>query len=151
MERLEYKVEIAAPASTVWDTMLQDATYRQWAGKAWPDSSYHGKWAKGETIRFTGPDGSGTLAEVNDLKRNDRILITHIAILEKGGKEDRTSDMAKNWVGIKEGYKFEEHSGKTTLTVVMETSPEWKKMFDDGWPVGLEELKRISELQMAAA
>jgi uncharacterized protein YndB with AHSA1/START domain len=147
MEQLEYKIDIAAPVKTVWNTMLQEATYKQWAGKSWPESSYKGKWAKGEKISFVGSDGSGTLAEVAKLVPNDSIFMRHVAVLEKGGKEDRTSDVAKGWVGTTEGYKFEEKQGKTTLTVTLEINPEWKKMFDEGWPVALQELKRISEQQ----
>ena len=57
--------------------------------------------------------------------------------------------MAKNWVGITEEYRFEERNGETTVIVLIETTPEWRKMFDDGWPAALEELKRLAEKQVA--
>jgi len=145
MEHVEYKIEIAATAKKVWNTMLEDATYRQWAGKGWPDSFYQGKWIQGEKIRFIGADGSGTLAEIRDLKPHRHILVRHVAILEKGGNEDTTSEMAKGWIGISEAYNFNDHNGRTTLTIAIQTRPEWKQMFDDGWPAALEELKRLSE------
>jgi uncharacterized protein YndB with AHSA1/START domain len=150
MEHLEYKIEISASAKKVWETMLQKETYKQWVAKSWPDSFYEGTWKKGEKIRFIGSEGSGTLAELVEVKPYEKILARHIAILLPGGVEDRTSDMAKGWIGITEGYKFAEHLGKTTLTVSIETSPAWRKMFDDGWPAALEELKRIVERQLAA-
>ncbi|HZY78455.1 MAG TPA: SRPBCC domain-containing protein [Cyclobacteriaceae bacterium] len=149
MLHLEYKIEISAPAKTVWHTMLGEETYKQWAGKSWPDSFYEGKWAKGEEIRFIGPDGSGTLAKVVALTPYKSIVVQHIAMLDKG-REDRTSDGAKGWIGTMEGYKFDERDGNTTVTVTMETTPEWQKMFDDGWPGALDELKKISERQMAS-
>jgi hypothetical protein len=65
--------------------------------------------------------------------------------------EDRTSEVAKGWIGITEEYRFTEHLGKTTVTVSIETNAEWRKMFDDGWPAALEELKKISERQLATA
>ena len=102
MEHLEYKVEISAPAKTVWETMLKEETYKQWTAKSWPDSFYKGKWAKGEKIRFIGQDGSGTLAEIVELKPYQKISMRHIAILQQGGVEDRTSDQAKTWIGITE-------------------------------------------------
>lgn len=151
MEHLEYKVVISAPAKKVWDTMLQEETYKQWVAKSWPNSFYEGKWAKGEKIRFIGPDGSGTLAEIVELKPYESVLARHVAALGKGGVEDRTSEMAKGWIGTTEGYKFTEHAGKTTLEVFIETTPEWRKMFDDGWPAALDELKKITERQTAAA
>jgi uncharacterized protein YndB with AHSA1/START domain len=149
MEHLEYKIVIAAPAKKVWDTMLQEETYQQWVAKSWPNSFYDGEWKKGEKIRFIGPDGSGTLAELVEVKPYDGLLARHIAALGKGGVEDRTSDMAKGWIGTTEEYRFAEHNGKTTLTVIIETSPDWRAMFDEGWPDALQELKRITERQLA--
>jgi uncharacterized protein YndB with AHSA1/START domain len=148
MEHLEYKIVISAPAKKVWETMLQKETYEQWVAKSWPGSFYEGKWAKGEKIRFIGPDGSGTLAELVEMKPYERVFARHIAVLLPGGVEDRTSDVAKGWIGITEEYKFAEHLGKTTVTVSIETSPEWSKMFDEGWPAALEELKKIAERQL---
>ena len=102
MENLEYKIVISAPAKKVWETMLQQETYRQWVAKSWPNSFYEGQWEQGEKIRFIGPDGSGTLAEIVELKTYESVLARHIAILNPGGVEDRTSDVAKGWVGITE-------------------------------------------------
>jgi uncharacterized protein YndB with AHSA1/START domain len=149
MLHLEYKVVISAPAKKVWDTMLQKETYEQWVAKSWPGSTYEGKWAKGEKIRFIGSEGSGTLAELVEVKPYESIFARHIAVLLPGGVEDRTSEVAKGWIGITEVYKFAEHAGKTTVTVSIGTTPEWKKMFDEGWPGALLELKAIAERQMA--
>ena len=100
-------------------------------------------------MRFIGPDGSGTLAEIREFKPYDKVSATHVAILNPGGIQDRTSDLAKGWMGIREEYRFCETAGETTLNVLIETNPEWKKMFDEGWPVALEELKKIAEQQLA--
>ncbi len=150
MEHLEYRIVISAPAKKVWDTMLEKETYKQWVANSWPNSSYEGRWAKGEKIRFIGPDGSGTLAEIVDFRPYESVLTRHIAVLGPNGSEDRTSDVAKGWIGITEAYRFVEENGKTTVTVSIETTPEWRKMFDDGWPAALEDLKRITERQLAA-
>jgi uncharacterized protein YndB with AHSA1/START domain len=148
MEHIEYKVVIEAPAKKVWDIMLQPDTYRQWVARSWPNSYYDGKWAKGEKIKFIGPDGSGTLAELVEVKPHEKIFARHIAMLNPGGIEDRTSETAKGWIGTTEEYKFAEQNGRTTLTVTMETTPAWRKMFDDGWPTALQELKEISERKL---
>src|SRR5688572_24756122 len=129
MEHIEYKIEISAPAKKVWETMLQEETYNQWVAKSWPNSYYEGKWEKGEKIRFIGHDGAGTLAEIVEFNPYEKVLARHIAVLLPGGKEDRTSEMAKGWVGITEGYQFTERQGKTTLNISIETNPEWRKMF----------------------
>lgn len=151
MEKLEYRIEISAPVKTVWETMLNKDTYQQWVEKSWPNSTYDGKWAKGEKIRFVGPDGSGTLAELVEVTPYQHVLARHIAVLGKGGVEDHTSAEVQSWIGTIEEYRFSEKNGKTTLIVNIETGPKWKAMFDEGWPPALEELKRLSEQQLAHA
>jgi uncharacterized protein YndB with AHSA1/START domain len=150
MERLEYEVKISAPARVVWETMLQKETYEQWTAKSWPGSSYEGKWEKGTEIKFGSTEQGGTVAKLEDVKPYEHILAEHIAILLPGGGQDRTSEEAKGWVGTIEEYKFSERNGKTTLNVVIQIkNPEWKKMFDEGWPTALEELKKLSEKQLS--
>lgn len=151
METIEYKIVINASARRVWEVMLNKVTYEQWVAKSWPNSSYEGKWERGEKIRFIGPDGSGTLAELIEVKPNERIAARHVAILLPGGVEDRTSEMAKGWVGIMEEYRFTESNGKTTLTVLIQTNPEWRKMFEPGWPTALQELKKITEAALRSS
>lgn len=149
MEKLEYVIDITAPPKNVWDTMLNKDTYEQWVAKSWPNSSYEGAWEKGAKMKFTGPEGGGTLAEIVEVKPYARILARHVAILQRGGSEDRTSEMAQDWIGITEEYRFVEHNGRTTVTVIIETTPAWRKMFDDGWPAALQELKRLAEDKVA--
>ena len=146
MEDLIYKVEITAPAKKVWDTMLQDKTYRQWSGKAWPGSLYLGEWKEGTEIKFTGEGGGGTAALLEIVKPYSHVFARHIALLTPPDNVyDRDSEQAKTWVGITEEYRFVEMNGKTTLTVLIKTPSEWKSMFDEGWPVAIEELKRLVE------
>lgn len=151
MEHLEYKIEISAPVKKVWETMLNKDTYEQWVARSWPGSTYEGKWEKGTQIRFIGSDGSGTLAELVEVKPYERVLATQIAMLGKGGVEDRASEVAQDWIGITEEYRFSEHLGKTSLTVRIETTPQWRGMFDEGWPDALEDLKKLTERHMAGA
>jgi hypothetical protein len=145
MKKLEYKIDIAAPRKKVWEKMLNADTYRQWTDVAWPGSFYKGEWKQGENIRFIGKDESGTMATLEEVRPYERIHAKHVAILLPGGVEDRTSEMAKKWLGITEGYTFVEKGNKTQVVVNIETTPDWAKMFDDGWPKALLKLKEISE------
>jgi uncharacterized protein YndB with AHSA1/START domain len=151
MEHIEYRTVIEAPAKKVWEVMLQQETYRQWVGKSWPDSFYEGKWEKGQKMKFIGPDGSGTLAELIEVKPFEKVLARHIAILNPGSVEDRTSETAKGWIGTMEQYDFMEQNGKTTLIVSLEITPAWRQMFDEGWPTALQELKTICERNLTTA
>ncbi|HYG18773.1 MAG TPA: SRPBCC domain-containing protein [Ohtaekwangia sp.] len=145
MKKLEYNVTIAADKKTVWDTMLQPDTYQEWAQVSWPGSIYEGTFGKGENVRFISPGQGGTLATITDFKPYDTVLAEHVAILNADGSEDRTSDVAKGWIGISERYTFSEQDGKTTVSVVINTRPEWEKMFEDGWPAALQKLKEMCE------
>lgn len=145
MKKLEYKISIDAPAQKVWDIMLSPDGYVEWTGVSWPGSIYEGNWKQGENIRFVSKEGEGTLAHFNEVKPYEYISAEHIALLGKGGVEDRTSDMAKGWVGTLENYIFNDNNGKTELTVEIHTNPAWEKMFNDGWPGALNKLKEITE------
>ena len=145
MKNLEYKIHIKAPKQKVWETMIQPGTYEEWVAASWPGSSYKGKWNEGEKIKFVSKNGGGTLALIEVFKPYNYISAKHIAILLEGGKEDYDSDMAKGWIGTMESYSFNERDGETDLTVEMIINPDWQKMFDEGWPKALKELKEICE------
>ncbi|HYE54312.1 MAG TPA: SRPBCC domain-containing protein [Chitinophagaceae bacterium] len=145
MITLEYSISIESPKEHVWNTMLQPETYKQWVAKSWPSSFYEGEWKEGSEVRFIGPDGSGTLAFIKEMKPFDYMLAEHIAVLEKGGVINKDSDVAKGWIGSTESYTFTGSNGTTHLLVKIETNPGWKSMFDEGWAIALPELKRICE------
>ena len=145
MKEIEFTAQIAAPVKKVWDTMLNLDTYKQWTDVAWPGSSYEGKWKKGSDIKFVGADSSGTLATITDMTPYDHIVAKHVALLLKGGSEDRTSPEANRWVGTTESYYFDEKNGETNLKIKMKITPEWEEMFRDGWPKALDRLKELSE------
>ncbi|MBE7170642.1 MAG: SRPBCC domain-containing protein [Williamsia sp.] len=145
MKQLTYTTTIHATPEQVWSTMLDPVTYQEWTGVSWPDSYFEGNWKQGENIRFISPDGSGTLVAITALRPYEHIAARHIAILEKGGVEDKTSEAAKGWIGTGENYTFTAHDGFTELTIELEINPEWEKMFSEGWPRALEALKKITE------
>ena len=144
MEHLEYTVEINAPRKKVWDTMLNEDTYKQWVANAWPNSYYKGSWTKGEEISFLS-GGGGTLAHLDDVKPHEHILARHVAVINSNGAQERRSEVTDGWIGSIEEYKFSEHEGKTQLKVIIETSPAWVQMFDEGWPKALKDLKDLCE------
>jgi uncharacterized protein YndB with AHSA1/START domain len=145
MKKLEFKIDISAGKQKVWDTMLKPETYKEWVNAAWPGSYYEGTWKQGENIKFISPGQGGTLATLVECRLYEFILAKHIAVIRADGTEDRDSDQAKNWVGTTESYGFTESNGKTELKTEMNTSPEWEKMFSDGWPNALTKLKEICE------
>jgi uncharacterized protein YndB with AHSA1/START domain len=145
MEKLVFTTDINASRQKVWDVMFQPETYKEWVGASWPGSFYIGTWKQGETLKFTGPEGGGTVATLEEYKPFERVHAKHVAVLNADGTEDRDSEMAKGWIGTTESYSFTERDGKTHLTVELQTYPDWTSMFNDGWPNALKKLKEICE------
>ena len=83
MEKLQFKIEINAPVSKVFDTMLgitNKSTYEQWTALFNPTSTYEGNWDKGNKILFFGSDESGEKGGmVSEIAEN--ILDKFISIL----------------------------------------------------------------------
>lgn len=53
MEKLNYTVNINAPVQTVWATMLDDATYREWTGEFYEGSYFEGTGTKAAKSVFS--------------------------------------------------------------------------------------------------
>jgi hypothetical protein len=100
---------------------------------------------QGAQIRFTGADGGGTLGEVIELDPYAKVDLHHIAVLLDDGSEDRTSEMAKTWIGSTETYTFTPVDGSTKLDVALTIPPEWADEFESGWPKAIEALKQLAE------
>lgn len=148
MERLHFSITINAPKETVWNTMLDKKSYREWTSIFMPGSFYEGSWDKGSKILFLAPDEtgktSGMVSRVKESRKYEYVSIEHLGFVENG-KEDTTSEAVKSWAGALENYTFKESNGKTNVLVDMDTSEEYKDMFLDTWPKALEKLKTLSE------
>ena len=149
METLEFEIEIVAPVQTVWSTMLDDDTYRQWSSSFHEGSYYTGDWEKGSTIRFLGPDDSGgadggMLGTVVESRPNELVQIEYSGLVD-GGDDDTTSDTARRLAGTHETYTFTEDNGVTTVAVEIEVLEQWAPMFREEWPVALDRLRDLAE------
>ena len=150
METLTFEIEIVAPVQTVWSTMLDEDTYRQWTSTFHEGSYYTGGWEKGDTIRFLGPaddDGDedgGMLGTITESRPNEFVRIEYSGLVENG-VDDTTSDTARQIAGTHESYAFSENNGVTTVTVELEVLDDWAAMFRDIWPGSLDRLRDLAE------
>ena len=148
MQKLNFKIDINAPKEKVWDTMLEDKTYREWTEAFSPGSHYVGSWDKGSKILFLGPNEQGILggmvSRIKENKLHEYISIEHLGMVQDG-KEDTTSDAVKQWAGSLENYSFKDINGKTELLVDMDINDDYKDMFNDMWAKALQKLKELSE------
>lgn len=147
MKKLEFSIDINADAHKIWNAIIDPVKYQKWVGAAFPGSYFEGEWKQGENLRFLGPNGGGgTLANLETVKPNEFIAAKHVAVINKDGSEDRTSEMAKGWVGTTEVYTISKNKNGSHFKVEMEIlNPEWESMFADSWPKMLGKLKEVAE------
>ena len=151
MQKIHSSIQIQAPKEKVWDTMLQDATYRQWTVPFNPGSYYEGNWEEGSEIKFLGcdeqgnPQPGGMYSRIKENRLHEFVSIEHVGIITPDGVIDTTSDEVKNWAPSFENYTFEEHEGGTKVSVDLDISDEYKAMFEAMWPKALQILKELAE------
>jgi uncharacterized protein YndB with AHSA1/START domain len=152
MEKLQLSIDIAAPPETVWDTTIEDASYREWTKHFEPTSFYRGSWTKGSKILFLGRDKDGNeggmSSEIAESRRPEFISIRHLGMVNNG-VEDLTSDAVKAWAPSYEDYTLEEIDGGTRFVVEMDINAEHKEMFEKMWPEALKSLKALAEARVA--
>jgi hypothetical protein len=116
MNKLNFSIIINASKEKVWNTMLEDKTYREWTEAFSPGSHYVGSWNKGSKILFLGPNENrimgGMVSQIKENKPHEYISIEHLGVVQDGN-EDTTSDAIKVWAGSLENYTFKDNNGKT--------------------------------------
>lgn len=141
---LTFTVSIQAPRRLVWDTMLGAETYQAWTAAFCEGSSFTGSWDEGSKIQFLGPNGDGMTAVIAVNRPYEHISIRHLGEVRQG-VEDTTSDKVKAWAPAYENYSFAEAAGGTTITVDLDTVPEYEQYMLETFPKALGLLKDLCE------
>jgi hypothetical protein len=151
METLFFKKEINAPAKKVYERMLglnDKSHYEYWTSIFNSTSSYEGNWSKGSKILFVGFDENrkrgGMVSKVVENIPGTLVSIQHFGFID-GDQEILTGEHVEKWAGGREIYDFEEHNGKTTVTVELDTVHEFLDYFNEKYPIALVKLKEICE------
>ena len=150
MDKLHFSISINASVKKVWNTMLDDETYRKWTEVFMPGSHYEGSWEKGSKIFFLAPGETGKMegmvSRIRENKPYEFISIEHLGFVQ-GGEEQTSGPEIENWAGALENYTFEGRNGSTRVSVDMDTVEEYKDMFTEMWPKALQILKDLAEQQ----
>lgn len=150
MKKLQFKVNINAPATKIYDIMLgisDKSTYEQWTSLFNP-TSYEGNWEKGSKIRFLGVDDKGEkggmVSRIAVNVPNQFVSIQHYGIL-KGDKEITEGPEVEKWANGFENYTFEENNNSTTVIVDLDTTEEFVDYMNQTYPKALDKLKELCE------
>jgi hypothetical protein len=156
MKKLQFKVNIDAPVTKVYDCMLgisSKSTYEQWTSMFNPTSTYEGSWDKGTKIRFIGVDEKGEkggmVSRIVENIPNRFVSIQHYGIL-KADNEITEGPEVEKWANGLENYTFEENNGSaryrgTTVTVDLDTAEDFVDYMNQTYPKALDKLKEICE------
>lgn len=148
MNKMHFDVEIQAPVSLVYQTMLDDVTYREWTIPFNPTSHFQGSWEKGAKIIFIGVDEKGErdgmVSRIKENIPNEFVSIEHLGLLQ-GDVEITQGPEVEGWAGALENYRFTTSNGATHVHIEMDANEEFESYFTDTWPKALAKLKSICE------
>ncbi|MES3004832.1 MAG: SRPBCC domain-containing protein [Patescibacteria group bacterium] len=149
MQKLHFSIFINAPREKVWNTMLDDATYRIWTTPFCPGSFYEGSWEQGSEIKFFGPDETGKVTDgmyskIAENRLHEFVSIAHLGMI-KNGEVVTTGEEIEKWVGAHENYTFVDKDGGTEVSVDLDITDEYKDAFTEMWNKALVILKELAE------
>ncbi len=142
MKQMQFTIEIHATKKIVWDTLWQDATFREWAGIIDPGTYMVGDLKEGNEVQYiSAENGYGVTSLVEKLVADEFLLLKHSADTQDVGLRVRE----KEWTGGEESYALVEKNGITTLTTAFDVPPEMEKYFQINYPKALERVKVLAE------
>ncbi len=148
MERIKFEINIHAPVEKVYQTMLTDATYRQWTAEFNPSSYYEGQWETGSKMLFLGisKEGKreGMVSFIKEAIPGKLVCIEHLGLLSDN-EEITSGPQVEGWAGAMENYYFTKLNEHTLLQVEMDSNADFKEYFETTWPKALNKLKAICE------
>lgn len=151
MEKLQFKVNINAPATKVYELMLgitHKTTYEEWTALFNPTSTYEGSWDKGSKILFLGVDENGQqggmVSRIAENIPNQFVSIQHYGLFN-AGQEITEGPEVEKWANGFENYTFEENNGTTNVIVDLDTTEDFLDYMNQSFPKALDKLKELCE------
>ena len=144
LQKLEFRIEIAAPKEKVWQILWEDKTYRHWTSVFSEGSYALSDWNEGSSIKFLGPGGSGMYSRIEKMVPNEKMYFTHLGEVKEGMEQPETPE-TKAWAGAQENYSLQEQSGSTLLQVSIEVTEGHLGFFRETFPRALEKVKLLAE------
>lgn len=143
--RVTKSVLIEAPVERVWDVLLNDTCFSEWAS-IFCEGSYAetDQWKEKTTVHFKNGDGCGLVSEIVLHQPGELIVFKHTGILNQG-REDFDSDEAKKWIGKQESYRVERVLDKTNLEINQDIEEEYFGWFSETWDKALVKIKELCE------
>lgn len=142
MRKLQLSIEINASKESVWATLWDDTSFRDWANIIDEGTYMKGAMEEGKEIQFLSSlNGYGVTSLIAELDPNAFVLFRHSADTQANGQQERE----KEWTGGAESYSLTEKNRITTLTVNTDVPEELEELFRVRLPQALERIKTLAE------
>jgi len=139
MKKVTFTININAPKEKVWDTLWNEATYRQWTSVFSADSHAVSDWNEGSSIKFIDGKGDSMFSIIETKIPPQQMSFKHLGEIKKG------VETRGEWAGAMENYYLTELNGVTTLTTEIDVNEEFEKYFSETFPKAIKLIKQISE------
>lgn len=144
MKKATFSVQINAPKEKVWETLWNDATYRQWTTVFHEGSHAVSDWQEGSEVLFLGPDGGGMFSKIERMVSNEIMEFKHLGMFKDGEKQPSTEE-TKAWEGCMENYYLTQTNGNTELRVELDIAEDHEDFFKEAFPKALQKVKELAE------
>jgi len=142
MKEIQFSIEINASRESVWATLWEDTTFRDWANAIDEGTYMKGVMKEGNEIQnISSVNGYGVTSLIEKLILNEFALFRHSADTKDSGQQERE----KEWTGGTESYSLTEKNGVTTLIVKIDVPQEQEETFNIIFPRALERVKTLAE------
>jgi hypothetical protein len=145
LKRLQWSIDIAAPASRVYQMLVGPESYTKWTSDFGEGLYFKGSWQKGQIIRFMTPGGDGVVSDIAENRPNEFISLRHFGYIVNG-TEDTSSEAIRSWAPAYENYTFMATPQGTKLTVDQDITDAFASM-PEHWPLALRTLKALCEVR----
>ena len=142
MKEIKFSIQINASKESVWATLWDDITFRDWASIIDEGTYIKGVMKEGNEIQFlSSVNGYGVTSLIEKLTPNEFILFRHSADTKESGQRERE----KEWTGGTESYTLTEKDGVTALIVKTDVPQELEEIFNIRLPRALGRIKTLAE------
>jgi uncharacterized protein YndB with AHSA1/START domain len=141
MNRLHFSVDIKAPRERVWKVLWDEKTYRDWTSVFSEGSYAVSDWNEGSSVQFLDATGQSGMSAVIERKRPGEFMSFRHEAEIRNGEIQPPAD----WSGAHENYTLTGHDGRTTLDVDLDTTDEYRQVFEGAFPRALQRVKTLAE------
>ena len=142
MKQMHFEIEVNASKETVWKTLWQDETLRQWAGLIDPETYMIGELQEGQEVQFISAEGYGVISLVAKLVPYEYVLFRHKADTKDEGEHTREDQ----WTGGDESYLLtSKDADSTVLALTFDVPVELEEIMNASYPQALAKIKELSE------